>query len=123
MSTVIGTLLVRHVNMKAIEHLLITLEQVGLSWIKVHPHSISQESDGGRRLNNSLRMVHPVVQRTSQRTFEKMVVSGHISGSKVKGKEEDADERLLQDVVSSSEVYLERLTLKSSENSSESMVT
>tara|TARA_B000000565_G_C23613168_1_gene311951 strand:- start:187 stop:492 length:306 start_codon:yes stop_codon:yes gene_type:complete len=101
MSTVIGTLLVQHVNMKAIEHLPITLEQVGRNWIKVHPHSIFQESDGGRRLNNSLRMVHPVVLPTLLQTFEKMGVSAHTSDLKVKVKEAVEDERLHQDVASS----------------------
>ena len=54
-------------------------------------------------------------------TSEKMDVNVPTSDSKAKGKVEDVDERLLLAVVSLSEAYLVRLTLKSSENSLESM--
>jgi hypothetical protein len=121
--TATGMLLVRLVNTKAIEHLPIILEQVGLSWTKVHPHSISQESDGGGRLNNSLRMVHPVALHTLLQTFEKMDVSAHTSDLKDKDKAVAEDERLHLDVVSSLEDSLEKLTRKNFENCLESMVT
>ena len=58
---------------------------------------------------------------TLLQTFEKMDANAPTSDSKAKEAEEDVDERLLLVAVSLSAVYLVRLTLKSSENSSESM--
>ena len=55
------------------------------------------------------------------RMFERMDVNAPTSDSKVKDKEEDVDERLLLAAVFLLVAYLVRLTLKSSENSSESM--
>ena len=89
----------------------------------MHPNSTYQESDGEEKLKHSLLMAHQVVQHTLLRTYGKMEENVHISDSKGRVADKDADKKQHLDVAYLLGAYPEKSILKNSERCLESMET